>query len=46
MQGEYPLPEVVIERFSKTNGELCDNLFLLSETSILLYTLRNTDMLT
>jgi hypothetical protein len=36
MQGEYPLPERVIEQFSKANGELCSNVFLLSETSLLL----------
>lgn len=30
MQGEHPMPEIVIERFSKTNGELCDNVYLLS----------------
>lgn len=30
MQGKHPMPEIVIERFSKTNGELCDNVFLLS----------------
>lgn len=31
MQGEHPLPEGVIEQFSKTNGELCKDVFLLSE---------------
>jgi hypothetical protein len=36
MQGEYPLPERVIEQFSKANGELCSNVFLLSETCLLL----------
>jgi len=30
MQGEHPLPEGVIEQFSKTNGELCKDVFLLS----------------
>ena len=31
MQGEYPLPEHVIEKFAKTGGELCKDVFLLSE---------------
>jgi hypothetical protein len=39
MQGEHPLPERVIEQFSKSNGELCGNVFLLSETSLLLLVL-------
>lgn len=30
MQGEYPLPESVVEKFAKTGGELCKNVFLLS----------------
>ena len=30
IQGEIPLPEVVVQRFSKTGGELCRGLFLLS----------------
>jgi hypothetical protein len=29
------MPEIVIERFSKTNGELCDNVFLLSKSAIM-----------
>jgi hypothetical protein len=29
MQGEYALPPAVIEKFSKTGGELCKNVFLL-----------------
>ena len=33
MQGEHPLPEGVIEQFSKTNGQLCKDVFLLSETT-------------
>jgi hypothetical protein len=45
VQGEHPLPDVVIEQFSKTKGELCDNVFLLSRTYNLLYTLRSTDLL-
>jgi hypothetical protein len=43
MQGEYPLPERVIEQFSKANGELCSNVFLLSETSLLLAVLEITN---
>jgi hypothetical protein len=31
MQGDHPLPENVIEKFAKTRGELCKNVFLLSE---------------
>jgi hypothetical protein len=31
MQGEHPLPENVVEKFAKTGGELCKNVFLLSE---------------
>jgi hypothetical protein len=31
MQGEYPLPEPVIEKFAKTGGQLCKSVFLLSE---------------
>ncbi|KAI0302241.1 CwfJ C-terminus 2-domain-containing protein-like protein [Russula brevipes] len=34
-QGEYPLPEAVIGQFSKTNGELCSNVFLLSKSAVL-----------
>lgn len=30
MQGENPLPEKVIEKFAKTGGELCKNVFLMS----------------
>ena len=33
MQGEHPLPENVVEKFAKTGGELCKNVFLLSEYS-------------
>jgi len=36
MQGEYPLPERVIEQFSKTNGELCENVFLLGAAGLFL----------
>lgn len=31
MQGEHPLPASVIEKFAKTGGELCKDVFLLSE---------------
>jgi hypothetical protein len=31
MQGEHPLPERVIEKFAKTGGELCQDVFLLGE---------------
>lgn len=30
MQGEYPLPSRVVEKFAKTGGELCKNVFLIS----------------
>jgi hypothetical protein len=30
MQGEYPLPAKVVEKFAKTGGELCKNVFLMS----------------
>ncbi len=36
MQGEHPLPDRVIEQFSKMNGELCNNVFLLSGTTLFL----------
>jgi hypothetical protein len=29
MQGEHPLPGRVIEKFAKTGGELCKDVFLL-----------------
>jgi hypothetical protein len=35
MQGEYPLPTVVIEKFAKTGGELCKNVFLMSKSGII-----------
>lgn len=35
MQGEHPMPEIVIEQFSKTNGELCDNVFLLNKSAVM-----------
>lgn len=31
MQGDQPLPEKVVEKFASTGGELCKNLFLMSE---------------
>ncbi|KAF8651480.1 hypothetical protein AX16_004778 [Volvariella volvacea WC 439] len=34
MQGEYPLPHAVVEKFSKTGGELCKNVFLLTKSGI------------
>lgn len=30
MQGENPLPDSVIEKYTKTSGELCKDVFLLS----------------
>ncbi len=33
MQGEYPLPDRVIEQFSKASGKLCNGVFLLSGTT-------------
>ena len=30
MQGECPLPTIVVEKFAKTGGELCKNVFLMS----------------
>ncbi|KAF8226793.1 nuclear protein [Tricholoma matsutake] len=35
MQGEHPLPENVVEKFAKTGGELCKNVFLLSKSGII-----------
>ncbi|PFH54248.1 hypothetical protein AMATHDRAFT_53131, partial [Amanita thiersii Skay4041] len=34
MQGELPLPEIVVQKFAKTGGQLCKNLFLLSKSGI------------
>ncbi|KAJ3788223.1 CwfJ C-terminus 1-domain-containing protein-like protein [Lentinula aff. detonsa] len=34
MQGENPLPDVVIQKFSKTGGELCKNVFLMSKSGL------------
>ncbi|KAF9527034.1 nuclear protein [Crepidotus variabilis] len=35
MQGEYPLPPQVVEKFAKTGGELCKNVFLMSKSGII-----------
>ena len=34
MQGGYPLPETVVAKVAKTGGEICKNVFLLSESRI------------
>ncbi|KAF8911043.1 hypothetical protein CPB84DRAFT_1078570 [Gymnopilus junonius] len=34
MQGEHPLPANVIEKFAKTGGELCKNVFLMSKSGV------------
>ncbi|TFY76541.1 hypothetical protein EWM64_g7470 [Hericium alpestre] len=34
MQGELPLPQVVIDKFAKTGGEICLNVFLLSKSAV------------
>ncbi|KAJ3515729.1 hypothetical protein NLJ89_g1570 [Agrocybe chaxingu] len=35
MQGERPLPARVVEKFAKTGGELCKNVFLMSKSGII-----------
>ncbi|PPQ66465.1 LOW QUALITY PROTEIN: hypothetical protein CVT26_011223 [Gymnopilus dilepis] len=35
MQGEHPLPSQVVEKFAKTGGELCKNVFLMSKSGII-----------
>ncbi|TFL07285.1 nuclear protein [Pterulicium gracile] len=35
MQGEHPLPQAVIDKFAKTGGELCSNVFLLSKSGVI-----------
>ncbi|KAH7921377.1 nuclear protein [Leucogyrophana mollusca] len=35
MQGENPLPEAVIEKYAKTGGELCKDVFLLNKSGIM-----------
>ncbi|EAU88727.2 nuclear protein [Coprinopsis cinerea okayama7 len=32
MQGDQPLPKRVVDKFAKTNGELCKNVFLMSKS--------------
>ncbi|KAF5315677.1 hypothetical protein D9611_004814 [Ephemerocybe angulata] len=32
MQGDQPLPEKVVEKFAKSGGELCKNVFLMSKS--------------
>lgn len=32
MQGNHPLPERIIQKFAKTGGELCKDVFLMSES--------------
>ncbi len=34
MQGGNPLPDAVIRKYSKTGGELCKNVFMLSEQRV------------
>ncbi|KAJ8594437.1 hypothetical protein M405DRAFT_850139 [Rhizopogon salebrosus TDB-379] len=34
MQGENPLPDSVIEKYTKTSGELCKDVFLLNKSGI------------
>ena len=36
MQGNHPLPERIIQKFAKTGGELCKDVFLMSESVNLL----------
>ncbi|KAH7911427.1 CwfJ C-terminus 1-domain-containing protein-like protein [Hygrophoropsis aurantiaca] len=35
MQGENPLPEAVIEKYAKTSGEICKDVFLLNKSGIM-----------
>ncbi|KAG1803303.1 CwfJ C-terminus 1-domain-containing protein-like protein [Suillus variegatus] len=35
MQGENPLPDSVIEKYAKTSGELCKDVFLLNKSGIM-----------
>ncbi|KAI5119953.1 hypothetical protein M0805_002142 [Coniferiporia weirii] len=35
MQGDHPIPQAVIQKFSETGGEICRNLFLLSKSGLL-----------
>lgn len=34
MQGRYPLPQKVIQKFAKTGGELCKNVFLMGKPQL------------
>ncbi|KAL0568073.1 hypothetical protein V5O48_013917 [Marasmius crinis-equi] len=34
MQGENPVPDSVIQKFAKTGGELCKNVFLMSKSGL------------
>ncbi|KAJ3808664.1 CwfJ C-terminus 1-domain-containing protein-like protein [Lentinula aff. lateritia] len=34
MQGENPLPDAVIQKFAKTGGELCKDVFLMSKSGL------------
>ncbi|KAJ4478504.1 CwfJ C-terminus 1-domain-containing protein-like protein [Lentinula aciculospora] len=34
MQGENPIPDAVIQKFAKTGGELCRNVFLMSKSGL------------
>ncbi|KAF9566308.1 nuclear protein [Agrocybe pediades] len=35
MQGEYPLPPKVVDKFAKTGGELCKNVFLMTKSGVI-----------
>jgi len=35
MQGDHPIPERIIEKFAKTGGELCRDVFLLGKSGII-----------
>ncbi|ESK94140.1 nucleus protein [Moniliophthora roreri MCA 2997] len=35
MQGENPIPDAVIQKFAKTGGELCKNVFLMSKSGLI-----------
>ncbi|KAI0310186.1 nuclear protein [Amylostereum chailletii] len=34
MQGEHPLPQAIVDKYAKTSGEICTNVFLLSKSAI------------
>lgn len=46
MQGEYPLPARVVEKFAKTGGELCKNVFMMSVFNCLIFTTHGDSNLT